>query len=159
MNGIQEVRGSTPLASTMNINQLYITLCRNHDKPLLIMLPNGEFVPENFHVTEVGKVTKQFIDCGGTERETIACVLQVWVANDVDHRLKSNKLAKILELAEPLVGATNGHLPVEIEYGSEYVSQYPLGDVEVTPGGLLFVLGAKKTACLAPDKCGVIGCC
>jgi hypothetical protein len=29
------------------------------------MLPNGSFVPEHFHVTEVGLVTKNFIDCGG----------------------------------------------------------------------------------------------
>ncbi|MFN3590302.1 MAG: DUF6428 family protein, partial [Spirosomataceae bacterium] len=31
-------------------------------------LPSGTFVPEHFHVTEVGLVTKHFIDCGGTER-------------------------------------------------------------------------------------------
>lgn len=27
-------------------------------------LPNGSFVPNHFHVTEVGKVSKHFIDCG-----------------------------------------------------------------------------------------------
>ena len=32
-------------------------------------LPNGELVPNHFHVTEVGKITKHFIDCGGTERK------------------------------------------------------------------------------------------
>lgn len=32
------------------------------------MLPNNQFVPENFHVTEVGLISKHFIDCGGTER-------------------------------------------------------------------------------------------
>ena len=31
-------------------------------------LPDGELVPRHFHVTEVGKVTKHFIDCGGTVR-------------------------------------------------------------------------------------------
>lgn len=141
----------------MNLQDFYMTLDRNIDKPLHIMLPNGEFVPEHFHVTEVGKVTKQFVDCGGTKRETTACVLQVWVANDIDHRLRSSKLVKILKMAESTLGPP-WEIPVEIEYGSEYVSQYPLGDVEVTPKGLLFVLGAKKTACLAPDKCGVSGC-
>ena len=29
---------------------------------------NGTFVPEHFHVTEVGVITKHFIDCGGTIR-------------------------------------------------------------------------------------------
>ena len=28
-------------------------------------LENGSFVPEHFHVTEVGMITKNFIDCGG----------------------------------------------------------------------------------------------
>lgn len=29
---------------------------------------NGEMVPEHFHVTEVGIITKDFIDCGGKVR-------------------------------------------------------------------------------------------
>jgi hypothetical protein len=28
------------------------------------LLPNGTYVPEHFHVTEVGLITKNFIDCG-----------------------------------------------------------------------------------------------
>jgi len=36
---------------------------------LKIALPNGDFVPKHFHVTEVGCITKNFIDCGGTVRE------------------------------------------------------------------------------------------
>ena len=31
-------------------------------------LPNGDLVPNHFHVTEVGRVTKNFIDCGGKIR-------------------------------------------------------------------------------------------
>ena len=31
---------------------------------LAFELPNGSLVPNHFHVTEVGKVTKHFIDCG-----------------------------------------------------------------------------------------------
>ena len=28
-------------------------------------LEDGTFVPEHFHVTEVGQIIKNFIDCGG----------------------------------------------------------------------------------------------
>lgn len=35
---------------------------------LNFVLPNGTIVPQHFHVTEVGQVTKNFIDCGGTVR-------------------------------------------------------------------------------------------
>jgi hypothetical protein len=123
------------------------------------MLPDKAFVPSHYHITEIGRVHKDFIDCGGTVRSTTACVLQVWVANDVDHRLETTKLAKIMEVARPLLQSDD--LPVDVEYEDAVVSQYPIGGAEITPGGILFYLGTKHTACLAPDRCGVggTGCC
>ena len=32
---------------------------------LKFQLPNGQFVPAHFHITEVGNVTRNYIDCGG----------------------------------------------------------------------------------------------
>jgi hypothetical protein len=123
------------------------------------MLPDKAFVPAHYHITEVGRVHKDFIDCGGTVRSATSCVLQVWVANDVDHRLETTKLAKIMEVARPLLQSDD--LPVDVEYEDAVVSQYPIGGAEITPGGILFYLGTKHTACLAPDRCGVggTGCC
>lgn len=140
----------------MNVQKFNHLLAKNLDAAVYVMLPGGEFVPDHFHITEVGRVHKQFIDCGGTRRESLSCVLQVWVANDTDHRLSSTTLSRIMKAA---VGFVNDDMPLVVEYGSETVATYPLGDVEVTPKGLLLVLGAKPTACLAPDKCGVEGCC
>ena len=140
----------------MNVQKFNHLLANNLDVALYVMLPSGEFVPDHFHITEVGRVHKQFIDCGGTRRETISCVIQAWVAHDKDHRLNSKKLSKIMNAAACLL---DGDMPVVIEYGSDTVSQYPLGDVEVTPKGLLLLLGTKPTACLAQDRCGVQGCC
>ena len=139
----------------MNVQKFNYLLASNPSAALYIMLPNGEFVPDNFHITEIGRVHKQFIDCGGTQRESLSCVLQVWVANDTDHRLSSTKLSQIMNVAASLV---DDDMAIVVEYGSETVANYPLGDVEVTPKGLLLVLGAKPTACLAPEKCGVEGC-
>ena len=31
-------------------------------------LSSGAYVSEHFHFTEIGLVTKHFVDCGGTER-------------------------------------------------------------------------------------------
>lgn len=141
----------------MNVNKLIELLGLNPNEQLHIMLPSQEFVPSNFHITEVGLVKKTFIDCGGTLRESNACVLQVWTANDTEHRLLSGKLFKILNLAKDKIKFDD--LPVEIEYGVENISQFSLLDIETTPKGLLFVLGGKFTDCLAPDKCGVTKCC
>ena len=69
------------------------------------------------------------------------------------------RMPKIIEIARPLLQSDD--LPVEVEYEDAVVSQYPLGSAEVTPSGILFSLGTKHTACLAPEKCGVGGeaCC
>src|SRR5947209_19008926 len=99
------------------------------------MLPDGDFVPAHFHVTEVGRVQKDFIDCGGTVRSTTTCVLQVWVAEDFDHRLDTTKLAKIVRLAAPLLKATD--LPGEVEYESGALSQFPVTAAEGTPTCIL----------------------
>jgi hypothetical protein len=137
----------------MTVDQLLTVLSDRTEAELHLMLPGGEFVPAHFHVTEVGRVQKDFIDCGGAVRSTAACVLQVWVADDADHRLVAGKLAQILRLATPVLKTTD--LPVEVEYEAGVMSQYPLTTAEVTPSGVLFHLGSKHTACLAPDRCGV----
>jgi hypothetical protein len=143
----------------MNVQHFRALLDANPGARMHLMLPDRSFVPAHYHITEVGRVRKDFIDCGGTVRSLTSCVLQVWVANDHDHRLESTKLAKIMETAQQLLG--NDDLPVEIEYEDVVVSQYPIGGAEMTPSGILFHLGTKHTACLAPDKCGVdgTGCC
>ena len=37
-------------------------------KEVTFVLPNGGHVPPHFHVTEVGKSSKHYVDCGGTVR-------------------------------------------------------------------------------------------
>lgn len=141
----------------MNASQLIRLLDAHRGAALHLMLPTGEFVPAHFHVTEIGRVQKNFIDCGGVQRESVTCVLQVWTAHDTDHRLTAGRLAQIFGLAQPLLGASD--LPVSVEYGADVAAQYYLSDVEITPKGLLFILVGKQTECLAPDRCGVGGCC
>lgn len=141
----------------MNVSELVHLLDSHRDAALHIMLPSGEFVPAHFHVTEVGRVEKRFIDCGGTRRESVSCLVQTWTADDHDHRLRAGRLSQIFGLAQPVLESSD--LPVEFEFGADVASQYQLADVEVTPKGLLFVLAGKQTQCLAPDRCGTQGCC
>lgn len=141
----------------MKSSDLTSLLSGNPNSDLHVVLPDGTLVPDHFHITEVGRVNKVFIDCGGTRRELATCVLQVWVANDVDHRLKPGKLAKVMEMAKAVLG--DDDLPVEIEYQDKVISQYPLAHIVCRQNSLLLVLGTKHTDCLAKDKCGVTGCC
>lgn len=139
----------------MTTTEFCRALDSNPDQKMHWMLPDRSFVPVHYHITEVGKILKEFIDCGGTVRSTKACVLQIWVAHDIDHRLETTKLSAIMRGARPLLGSED--LPVEVEYEAGVISQYPIGGMEQTPSGLLFYLGTKHTACLAPEKCGVDG--
>ena len=143
----------------MTLRQFNRVLATNAESTVHLMLPDGDFVPAHFHVTEVGRVHKVFMDCGGTKRESLSCVLQVWTADDVHHRIDTTKLAGILGATAALFDGEDP--PVEVEYETGVISQYPVGGVEFTPAGVLFTLGTKHTDCLAPDKCGVggAGCC
>lgn len=115
---------------------------------IAFQLPNGELVPSHFHVTEVGKVTKHFIDCGGTVRNEEVVNFQLWNANDYDHRLHPEKLVNIIELSERILGI--GDLEVEVEYQGETIQKFGL-DFD----GYRFQLTSKQTDCLAKDKCGI----
>jgi len=137
----------------MTLDEFLAILTGNPWAAIRLMLPDGSFVPAHFHVTEVGRVHKDFIDCGGTVRSATSCTLQVWVADDTKHRLDTSKLARILRLAAPLLKSTD--LPIEVEYESGVVSQYPVAAAEITPSGLLLYLGHKHTTCLAEDRCGI----
>ena len=111
-------------------------------------LPNGTTVPEHFHVTEVGLITKKFIDCGETVRNESVVNFQLWDANDFEHRLKPQKLLNIIELSEKVLGI--GDFEIEVEYQSKTIGKYDLDF-----NGKDFVLLNKKTACLAQDQCGI----
>ena len=94
------------------------------------VLPNGKSIPASYHITEVGHVKKDFIDCGGTTRSVSACVLQAWVAaNDEDHRLNAGKLASILQMAGKVL--PDGEVPVELEYEAPIISQFTIESSEV----------------------------
>lgn len=112
------------------------------------ILPDGSYVPEHFHVTEVGSVTKHFIDCGGTERTEKAVNFQLWDANDYEHRLKPQKLLNIIALSEKRLGIADEE--IEVEYQGDTIGKYGLDF-----NGTDFILVPKQTACLAQDACGV----
>ncbi len=111
-------------------------------------LPNGTLVPSHFHVTEVGSVSKHFIDCGGTVRDEKRVNFQLWEANDYDHRLHPEKLVSIIALSEDKLGLTDEE--IEVEYQGDTIGKYGI-EFE----GNQFVLTSLTTDCLAKDKCGI----
>jgi len=120
----------------------------NSVNELNFQLPSGDLVPQHFHVTEVGQVTKHFIDCGGTVRNEKVVNFQLWEANDFDHRLAPKKLNDIITLSEKVLGVEDAE--IEVEYQSDTIGKYG-----VEFNGKNFTLTQKQTACLASDSCGI----
>lgn len=120
----------------------------NSLKQITFMLPNGELVPTHFHVTEVGKITKHFIDCGGTVRTEEVANFQLWNADDYNHRLHPEKLANIIALSEKVLGLED--LEIEVEYQAETIGKFGLNF-----DGTNFILTTKQTDCLAKENCGI----
>ncbi|MDA0314701.1 MAG: DUF6428 family protein [Bacteroidetes bacterium] len=112
------------------------------------ILPEGIAVPAHFHVTEVGAVTKRYIDCGGTLREESKVSFQLWEADDYEHRLGASKLLDIISVAERFLELKD--LEVEVEYQGDTIGRYGL---EFAGGD--FLLTSTQTDCLAKEKCGI----
>ena len=135
----------------MKLHELKIILAQNPAAQVRFQLPNGDFAPAHGHVTEVARIDKRFIDCGGTLRTDALCRLQTWFADDVDHRLTAGKLAKIFTLAEGVL--LTDDLEVDVEHEVGYITQFPIGSVEVANQEVILHLTERHTACLAMDKC------
>lgn len=137
----------------MTIQEFKALLTQHADKSFQLRLPGGDEVPVSFHITEVGRVTKTFLDCGGQHRQTDTCQLQAWVGEDGDHRIAASKLLGIFRKAAFLL--PNESIPVEIEYEADVISQYPIDSAEITEGAVILHLTTKHTDCLAKELCGL----
>ena len=140
----------------MKLNELKATLALHPDALPRFILPDGDQIPAHFHITEVGHVAKRFIDCGGKVHDTSdTCLLQTYVADDVDHRLNAGTFAKILQLGDQVL--PHDDLEVEVEYDCCVVALYPVATAALSGDHIDIQLGEKHTDCLAKEKCGIDG--
>jgi hypothetical protein len=109
---------------------------------------DGAKVPAHFHITEVGLLTRKFIDCGWTMRETHVVNLQIRIDHDTDHRLSATKLLKIIDLSNKHIDLADH--TIEVEYQWATIEKYSLSYSEGS-----FILNPTYTDCLAKDTCGI----
>jgi hypothetical protein len=142
---------SQPASTSLRISEFKAALAAAPSLPLTVVWTDGEPIEAHFHITEIGRVQRDFVDCGGTIRQTVTCLLQTWVGEDVDHRISAGKLLKAFDHAAPILRGED--LPVELEYEACNVVQ--LGVASITQEAERFViqLGSKHTDCLAKELC------
>lgn len=137
----------------MKLSQLSTLLQSHPEKPVHLILPGQNTVPISFHITEVGHVTRKFIDCGGRANTVQTCQLQAWVGTDTDHRLPAGKMAGVLNLARARGVLPAEDLEVEIEYEDTALSQYTVASSMALDSAVVLNLASKHTDCLAKELC------
>lgn len=118
-------------------------------REISFQLPNGTKVPPYFHVTEIGSINKEYVDCGGKIRKENFVTFQLWVSDDYDHRLQPAKLISIISQAEKLL-SIDLDAKITIEYQDATIGKYSLALIDG-----VFQLQNMQTACLAEDACGI----
>ena len=133
----------------MTLHDLQNALKANPRRFPRFVLPDGDYIPAHAQVTEVGHVVRNFVDCGGLTGKEEKVVLQTHVGNDADHRLRSDRFAKILRLGNRVIPSAD--LNVDVEYDCCVVAQYPIA--EATPDGehLNLILQRGQTQCRARE--------
>jgi hypothetical protein len=134
----------------MKLADLRVVLEKHPDSFPRFILPDGDSIPPHAHVTEVGHVVKSFIDCGGVTGKSETVLLQTHVGQDTEHRLKTDRFAKILQLGERLL--PHDQLEVEVEYDCCVVAQYPITEARPAGEHLELILGKRQTQCLAQER-------
>jgi hypothetical protein len=140
-----------PAATALTLSALKAALAAAPQLPLQVLWTDGEPIEAHFHVTEIGRVQRDFVDCGGTRRRVVTCLLQTWVAEDTEHRLTAGKLLKAFAHAAPILGDED--LSVEFEYEACNVVQLALSEIRQQGDRFVLQLGHKHTDCLAREVC------
>ena len=135
----------------MLLRELKELLTEHSYRNIRFVLPTGTALSPHAHVTEVARIDKKFVDCGGTFRSETRCQLQAWFADDTEHRLPAGKLLAIIDKSSSILGTED--LEVDVEHEAPFISSFPISSVTVKGEALLIQFGITHTACLAPDKC------
>ena len=114
------------------------------------VLPDGDYIPAHAHVTEVSHVVRNFVDCGGMIGKEETIVLQTQVGDDKEHRLRSDRFAKILQLGNRVIPSVDLH--VDVEYDCCVVAQYPIAKARAGSNYLDLLLRRGRTQCRARER-------
>ena len=134
----------------MTLHNLQNALEANPKRFPRFVLPDGDYIPAHAHVTEVGYVVRNFIDCGGLTGKEEKVVLQTHVGDDINHRLRSDRFAQILRLGNRVIPSAD--FDVDVEYDCCVVAQYPIAEATADGGHLNLILRRGRTQCRARER-------
>lgn len=119
-------------------------------KYIVFELPGGKRVPPHFHITEIGIIRKTYIDCGGDLRVENLINMQLWYSNDINHKIETTKILKIIQNSEKLLKFQDEE--IQIEYQQDTICKFNLE----FKGGSTFKLIKTFTDCIDKESCNII---
>jgi len=134
----------------MTLRDLQETLEKHPSTFPRFVLPDGNYIAAHAHVTEVTHVVRNFIDCGGVVGKEEKIVLQTHVGDDKEHRLRSDRFARILRLGNRVI--RNVDLRVDVEYDCCVVAHYPIAEARSEGNYVDVMLQRGRTRCRARER-------
>ena len=119
-------------------------------KYIVFELPGGKRVPPHFHITEIGIIRKIYIDCGGDLRVENLINMQLWYSNDINHKIETTKILKIIQNSEKLLKFQDEE--IQIEYQQDTICKFNLE----FKGDSTFKLIKTFTDCIDKESCNII---
>ncbi|MEQ9365974.1 MAG: DUF6428 family protein [Leptospirales bacterium] len=119
-------------------------------RALRFRLPDGDFVPGNYHITEVKAARSTGVDCGGNARTANETVVQL-LAGVTGSSMPGGRAAAIFR--KVLDGPAGAEFDPEAELIVEYdgaggqLSRFPLVDLELDGDTLQARLGRLRSEC------------
>lgn len=118
-------------------------------KPLRFTVGGQKLVPNDFHVTEIKKVSIESLDCGGGASAWEELVIQLWSprGDDTPQPMTVEKFSKILAKAEALPLLNGKHVRFEYAPLGQPAVQYALSGLSTTGDALEVELTPPHVAC------------
>ena len=117
-----------------NYTQLLTLLNQYPNAHITFHLPDKTLIPAHYHITEIGAIRQDFIDCGGEVRADSHLQIQLWLGKDTEHRITASTLLNILSHSESITSKlTNlSQQAIYIEYKAEQATiKYSITDMQV----------------------------
>ncbi|WP_232834925.1 DUF6428 family protein [Pleomorphovibrio marinus] len=139
----------------MNTSE-FIQLLKEHPgKSLHFEYQSGQFVREDYHITEIKNVDFDTVDCGGVRNQWKEVHIQLW-ENEIpepEHAVDTSKALKIAEVVGK-VRETYPEAVIKFEYGNAHfpATALPVHQVKVAGESLIVQLVPDQTTCKAKDR-------
>lgn len=142
------------------ITSEFLNLLREHkEKSLFFEYQPGQFVPANYHITEVKNLTIDSVDCGAGTDSWKETIIQLWESpseigkTEFMSAFKALGILTKVDKMRPM--ERDAELKFEYSNNSFHTAQLFVEDYSWNNEKLVIKLSVKKTDCKAKEACSV----